>query len=144
MNWHKTTLEINTSGKGLYEVSALIRKKLDEWQINEGICYLFVQHTSASLLVTESWDPSARADLEVFMEKLAPEDEHWYTHTLEGADDATSHIRAMLTDVSITIPIDNATLSLGQWQGVYLFEHRQSPHHRRVLLRCLDMTEKNF
>ena len=137
MNWHKTTLEVRTSGKGLYEVTAEIRSQLREWQIDEGMCYLFLQHTSASLLITESWDPSARGDLETFMEKMAPEGERWYTHTLEGPDDATSHIRSMLTDVSITIPVDNGDISLGQWQGVYLFEHRARSHRRRILMRIL-------
>ena len=137
MNWHKTTLEVRTSGKGLYEVTAEIRSQLREWQIDEGMCYLFLQHTSASLLITESWDPSARGDLETFMEKMAPEGERWYTHTLEGPDDATSHIRSMLTDVSITIPIENGDVSLGQWQGVYLFEHRARSHRRRILMRVL-------
>ena len=137
MNWHKTTLEVRTSGKGLYEVTAEIRAQLREWQVDEGMCYLFLQHTSASLLITESWDPSARGDLETFMEKLAPEGERWYMHTLEGPDDATSHIRSMLTDVSITIPIDNGDISLGRWQGVYLFEHRARPHQRRILICVL-------
>jgi secondary thiamine-phosphate synthase enzyme len=139
MNWHKTTLEVRTSGKGLYNVTAAIREQLREWQVDEGVCYLFLQHTSASLLITESWDPSARRDLETFMEKLVPEGERWYTHTLEGPDDATSHIRAMVTDVSLTIPVDNGDLSLGQWQGVYLFEHRARPHRRRILMRVLDI-----
>ncbi len=137
MNWYKTTLEVRTSGKGLFEVTDAISAQLREWQVEEGMCYLFLQHTSASLLVTESWDPSARADLATFMEKVAPEGEGWYTHTLEGPDDATSHIRSMLTDVSITIPVDNGNLSLGQWQGVYLFEHRSKPHRRRILMRVL-------
>ncbi len=137
MNWHKTTLDIRTSGKGLYEVTSAIREELRKWEVDEGVCYLFLQHTSASLLVTESWDPSARADLATYMEKIVSENESWYTHTLEGADDATSHIRSMLTGVSITIPIDNGTLSLGQWQGVYLFEHRNHPHQRRILMRVL-------
>ena len=139
MNWYKRTLEVRTSGKGLYDVSALIREHLHDWQIDEGMCYLFLQHTSASLLISESWDPSARADLETFMEKLVPENERWYTHTLEGADDATSHIRSMLTDVSINIPIEGGNLLLGQWQGVYLFEHRSRPHRRRILVRVLEI-----
>ncbi len=139
MNWHKNTLEIRTSGKGMYEVTAQIRAQLREWQVDEGICHLFLQHTSASLLITESWDPSARGDLVTFMEKLVPEGERWYTHTLEGADDATSHIRSMLTDVSISIPIDQGDLALGQWQGVYLFEHRARPHHRKILIRALSI-----
>jgi len=139
MNWQKTTLNVRTSGKGLYNFTDSIRAQLREWQVGEGMCYLYLQHTSASLLISESWDPSARADLETFMEKLVPEGERWYTHTLEGPDDATSHIRAMLTDVSITIPIDDGDLSLGQWQGVFLFEHRARPHNRKVLMRVLDV-----
>ncbi len=139
MNWYKRTLEVRTSGKGLYDVSTLIREHLRDWQVEEGMCYLFLQHTSASLLISESWDPSARADLETFMEKLVPENERWYTHTLEGADDATSHIRAMLTDVSINIPVEGGNLLLGQWQGIYLFEHRSRPHRRRILVRVLEI-----
>ena len=89
--------------------------------------------------MSENWDPTARADLETFMERIAPEREAWYTHTLEGPDDATSHIRAMLTDTSIFIPIDAGNLSLGTWQGVYVFEHRLRPHRRKVLMRVLSV-----
>ncbi len=138
MKWYKTTLQIRTPGKGLHEITSQVREELRNWQVREGMCTLFLQHTSASLVISESWDPSARADLETFMDRTVPEGERWYTHTLEGADDATSHIRAMLTDVSLSIPIDNGDLSLGQWQGIYLFEHRARPHQRRVLMRVLD------
>jgi secondary thiamine-phosphate synthase enzyme len=137
MNWHKSTLEIRTAGKGLYDLTAAVQAQVEAGETKEGICYLFLQHTSASLLITESWDSSARADLENFMERTVSERENWYTHTLEGRDDATSHIRAMLTGVSLTVPIDEGRLSLGQWQGIYLFEHRKRPHLRRVLLRVL-------
>ena len=137
MKWYKTTLQVRTPGKGLYEITPLVREALSNWSVEEGMCTLFLQHTSASLLISESWDPSARADLETFMERTVPEGERWYTHTLEGPDDATSHIRAMLTDVSLNIPIDNGDLSLGQWQGIYLFEHRVRPHQRRVMMRVL-------
>ncbi len=137
MKWHKTTLQIRTPGKGLHEITPLVRAELRNAQVEEGMCTLFLQHTSASLLISESWDPSARADLETFLTRLVPEGERWYTHTLEGADDATSHIRAMLTDVSLSIPVDEGDLSLGQWQGIYLFEHRNRPHQRRVLMRVL-------
>lgn len=139
MKWHKTTLEFNSPGKGLHEITPLIQEQLRAWRVEEGMCYLFLPHTSASLVISESWDPSARADLETFMERTAPEGERWYTHTLEGPDDATSHIRAMLTDTSLTIPIDNGALSLGRWQGVYLFEHRARPHRRGLLMRALDV-----
>lgn len=137
MNWHKATLEISTSGKGLYDITASVRTQLKEWDAREGMCFLFLQHTSASLVISENWDPTARADLETFMERLVPERDTWYTHDLEGSDDATSHIRSMLTDTSLTIPVDNGNLSLGTWQGVYLFEHRTRPHRRKVLMRVM-------
>lgn len=139
MNWYKTTLEISTRGKGLYDMTEAVRVQLREWAVREGMCYLFLPHTSASLVLSENWDPTARADLETFMERLVPERDTWYTHHLEGPDDATSHIRAMLTDTSLTIPVDGGNLSLGTWQGIYLFEHRARPHHRRVLLRVLSV-----
>lgn len=137
MNWHKTTLEINTRRKGLHDITEIVRAQLRAWKVHEGMCFLFLQHTSASLVLSENWDPTARADLETFMERLVPEGDRWYTHDLEGPDDATSHIRSMLTDASLTIPVDEGTLSLGTWQGIYLFEHRASPHHRKVLMRVL-------
>jgi len=139
MNWFKTTLEISTSGKGLHDITKNIRAQLLDWSVQEGMCFLFLPHTSASLVMSENWDPTARADLETFMERLVSERDSWYTHDLEGPDDATSHIRAMLTDTSLTIPIDSGNLSLGTWQGVYIFEHRAQPHRRTVLIRVLRM-----
>ncbi len=139
MNWHKTTLEISTSGKGLLDITSIIRTQLKDWGVREGMCFLFLPHTSASLVISENWDPTARADLETFMERLVPERDSWYTHDLEGPDDATSHIRAMLTDTSLTIPVDDGRLSLGTWQGIYVFEHRARPHRRKVLMRVLDV-----
>ena len=140
MNWHKTTLEISTNGKGLSDITKTVRAQLQSWGVREGMCFLFIQHTSASLVMSENWDPTARADLGTFMEHLVPEGENWYTHDLEGADDATSHIRAMLTDTSLTIPVDDGNLSLGTWQGIYVFEHRSHPHARKVLMRVLQVT----
>ncbi len=139
MKWHKATLQIRTPSKGLHEITPYVRQEIQNFGVREGMCTLFIQHTSASLLISESWDPSARADLETYMERNVPEGEQWYTHTLEGADDATSHIRAMLTDVSLQIPVDNGELSLGQWQGIYIFEHRAHSYQRRVLMRVLDV-----
>ena len=139
MNWHKTTLEISTHGKGLHDITENVRAQLRDWNVREGMCFLFLPHTSASLVVSENWDPTARADLETFMERLAPEGDRWYTHMLEGDDDATSHIRAMLTDTSLTVPVDDGNLSLGTWQGIYVFEHRARPHRRMVLLRVLSV-----
>jgi len=140
MTWHKTTLEISTPGKGLYDITKTVHAQLQGWGVREGMCFLFIQHTSASLVMSENWDPTARADLGTFMERLVPEGESWYTHDLEGADDATSHIRTMLTDTSLTIPVDDGNLSLGTWQGIYVFEHRSRPHARKVLMRVLQVT----
>lgn len=139
MNWYKTTLEIPTRHKGLHDFTEMVRAQLRTWNVREGMCFLFVQHTSASLVMSENWDPTARADLETFMERLVPESDTWYTHDLEGEDDATSHIRAMLTDTSLTIPVDDGNLSLGTWQGIYLFEHRTHPHRRKVLMRVMSV-----
>ena len=137
MNWHKETIEISTRGKGLYKITAQIEEIVRTWGVEEGMLHLFIQHTSASLVASESYDPSAQADLEAYMERLAPENEPYYRHTMEGPDDSPSHMRAMLTLTSLSIPIDNGQLSLGTWQGVYLFEHRARPHRRKILLRCL-------
>lgn len=137
MIWHKGKLDISTHGKGLYPFTDAINALIHQWEIKEGMCYLYVQHTSASLVISESYDPTARLDMETFLEKLVPEEQSWHRHTLEGRDDTTSHLRAMLTLTSATIPIDDSRLNLGTWQGVYLFEHRTRPQHRRVLLRCL-------
>ena len=139
MNWYKSTLQIQTRGKGLFPFTDAINKHIHEWGIQEGMCFLYLQHTSASMVISESYDPSARIDLETFMERLAPESQAWHRHTMEGSDDSPSHMRAMLTDTSLTIPIDEGHLSLGTWQGVYLFEHRTRGHQRRVLLRCMSL-----
>ena len=137
MNWHKTTLEISTRGKGLYDITERVRSQIQAWNVQEGLCYIFLPHTSASLILSENWDPTARADLETFLERLVPERQAWYTHNLEGPDDATSHIRSMLTATSMTIPIDDGNLALGTWQGIYIFEHRAVPHRRDLLVRVL-------
>jgi secondary thiamine-phosphate synthase enzyme len=137
MNWYKDAIQIRTQGKGLYPFSPHIQEIVRQSGISEGMCYLYIQHTSASLAVSESYDPSAKIDLEAFMENLVPEGQNWFRHTLEGPDDSTSHIRAMLTLTSLSIPIDDHQLNLGTWQGVYLFEHRTRSHQRRILVRCL-------
>jgi secondary thiamine-phosphate synthase enzyme len=139
VKWNKTTLEITTHGKGLHDITAAVRAQLRDWDVREGMCFLFLPHTSASLVLSENWDPTARADLQTFLERLVPEKDSWYTHDLEGSDDATSHIRAMLTDTSLAIPVDEGDLSLGTWQGIYVFEHRARPHRRKVVLRVLSI-----
>jgi secondary thiamine-phosphate synthase enzyme len=140
MNWYKDTIEVPTRGKGLYPFTDAVNARIREWGVSEGMGFLYLPHTSASLVISESYDPTARIDMELFMERLVPENQPWHRHTLEGADDSPSHMRAMLTDTSLAIPIDDNRLSLGTWQGVYLFEHRARGHRRRVLLRCLSVT----
>jgi secondary thiamine-phosphate synthase enzyme len=139
MAWFKDTLDVRTRGKGLYPFTESISARIRDWNIREGMCFLYLQHTSASLVISESYDPTARLDLEAFMERIAPENQTWYRHVLEGSDDSPSHIRSMLTHTSLSIPIDEGRLSLGTWQGVYVFEHRTRGQVRRVLLRCLSV-----
>lgn len=137
MDWYKDTIEIQTRGKGLHLFTQAVESRISNWGVTEGMCYLYVQHTSASLVISESYDPSAKIDLEAFMDRLAPGGQDWFQHTLEGADDSPSHMRAMLTQTSLEIPIDEGRLNMGTWQGIYLFEHRDRGHRRRVLIRCL-------
>jgi len=139
MKWHKTTIELSTNGKGLYAFTPRVAEVITKWEIFEGMCFLYIAHTSASFVISESYDPSAKLDMEEFMERLVPENQSWFRHTLEGADDSPSHMRAMLTSTSLSIPIDNGHLSLGTWQGLYLFEHRSRSHLRKVLIRCLEV-----
>jgi len=140
VNWYKETIQVETRGKGLYPITNQISPLIQTWAVREGICHLFIPHTSASLVINESYDPSARQDLEKFLEYLVPEGESWYRHIMEGKDDSPSHMRSILTATSLSIPIDGGELQLGTWQGVYLFEHRIHPHRRNVLIRCLDTT----
>jgi secondary thiamine-phosphate synthase enzyme len=117
-------------------LNALIRKL----GIDEGICFLYLQHVSCSLTISEGYDPSARADVEEFFEQMVPEGEPWYEHTLEGDDDSPAHIKATLTQPGLTIPIDSGRLTLGTWQSIYLFEHRSRPRMRSILVRCLKVS----
>ncbi len=137
MEWLKAEIDIETKGQGLLDFTGLVEERVKKWQVREGMCYLYLQHTSASLCISENYDPSARRDLERFLTRLAPENEAWQEHTIEGSDDSPSHMKAMVTGISQIIPIDDGKLSLGTWQGIYLCEHRKVPHRRRVLLRCL-------
>lgn len=125
MNFYKTNLVVNTSGRGLQELTQEINAQIHSWGVMEGMAFVFNPHTSASLVINESYDATARRDMEAFLDRIAPEGESWYAHTLEGRDDSPAHLRAMLTTTSISIPIDEGQLSLGTWQGIYLAEHRR-------------------
>jgi secondary thiamine-phosphate synthase enzyme len=124
-------LEVRTNGKGTYEITDEIQKKIDSAKTDNGIVTVFVQHTSCSLTLMENAAPAARRDLEKFFENLVPEDAD-YEHDDEGADDSTSHIRMVLTRTSETIPIVGGKMRLGTWQGIFLFEHRRARHRRCV------------
>jgi len=137
MNWYKTTIIVNTNHQGLYDFTDQINEQIRQWDVSEGMAFLFVQHTSASLVINENYASSARRDMESFLDHLAPKDENWYEHTLEGRDDSPAHIRTMITPTSMTIPVDDGKLNLGSWQGIFLAEHRSRGQRRRVLLRVL-------
>ena len=128
------TLEIPVSGQGLHDITEAVRQSVAEAGQQQGLCTLFIQHTSASLLIQENYDSSARHDLEAWLNRLVPEDDPLYTHTLEGADDMPAHIKAALTATSLAIPVLDGSLALGTWQGIFLWEHRHRRGRRRVIL----------
>jgi secondary thiamine-phosphate synthase enzyme len=132
MTQFATILRVRTRGRGLYEFTREIAAWVDAQKLETGLLTLFCRHTSASLLIQENAAPAVRDDLEAFFAVLAPEDEGRYAHDDEGPDDMPAHIRAALTNVSLSIPIVAGRLALGTWQGVYLFEHRRAPHLREV------------
>jgi secondary thiamine-phosphate synthase enzyme len=127
-------LTVATRGKGFYEVTAEVNQWVTGTGIRSGLLTLFLQHTSASLVIQENADPDVVHDLEVFFSRVVPEDNRLYTHTVEGPDDMPAHIRAALTQVQLTIPVLDGRPALGTWQGIYVFEHRTSPHRRRLVL----------
>ncbi|MGA7234310.1 MAG: secondary thiamine-phosphate synthase enzyme YjbQ [Bryobacteraceae bacterium] len=134
-------LTVATRGKGLYEITREIAHWISSLSIKTGLLTVFVQHTSASLLIQENADPDVKTDLNAFFSRIAPEDNRLYEHTIEGSDDMPAHIRAALTATQLSIPVEKGRMALGTWQGVYLFEHRSSPHRRSVLLQVLGETE---
>jgi secondary thiamine-phosphate synthase enzyme len=131
------SFSVATRGKGTYEITDEVAALLRRSGISTGLATVFVQHTSASLVIYENADPTARADLHHFFEDLVPEDNPILIHTLEGPDDSTSHLRMALTRTSESIPIANGRLQLGTWQGIYLFEHRSAPHRRTIVVSLI-------
>lgn len=131
-------LHIETKGRGTYNVTDEIQKVVSKSNFNTGLCHLFLQHTSASLILCENADPTVRVDLENFMTRIAPDGDPVYQHDMEGADDMPAHIRTILTHNSLTIPISNGRCTLGTWQGVYLWEHRTLGHKRQIIITLQD------
>lgn len=132
MRQTQTTLETQTRGPGLYEITRLVVDWVSETGISDGLLTLMIQHTSASLTIQENADPDVQLDLTDALERMAPSDPRLYRHTCEGPDDMPAHIKSALTDVSINIPVANGRPRLGTWQGIYVAEHRHAPHHRRI------------
>jgi len=129
----QTLLEIQTEGRGLVEITTKVRTFVRQSAVAAGLCVVFCQHTSASLLLHENADPTARADLERWLEEVAPESAR-YAHAAEGPDDMPAHLRAVLTGSSLTIPIVNGDVALGTWQGIFLCEHRARGHRRWIVI----------
>jgi secondary thiamine-phosphate synthase enzyme len=131
------SFDVPTKGKGTYEITAQVESLLCASGIRTGLATVFVRHTSASLVIYENADPTARADLHRYFEDLVPEDHPGLVHTAEGPDDSTSHLKMALTRTSESVPIVDGRLTLGTWQGIYLFEHRTAPHRRSVTVSLL-------
>ena len=131
MYW-QDKLTVPSSGRGTYDISQSIIEMIQRSGVQQGLCHLFIHHTSASLIICENADPAVRQDLETFMAKLSPDGDPMFTHRSEGDDDMPAHIRSVLTQTELSVPITNGSSSLGTWQGVYLWEHRTAPHQRQI------------
>ncbi len=127
-------LVIETRGRGSFEITADVAALVDGSSITDGLCHLFIRHTSASLMVNENADPVVLEDLETFMRDLVPDGDPRFRHTAEGPDDMPAHIRSLLTQTDLSIPVRAGQLTLGTWQGIYLWEHRTRPHRRTVIV----------
>ncbi len=136
MTHHQQTLTVRCEGKGFTNITAALETTVQKSGIHTGLCTVFVQHTSASLLIQENADPAVLRDLERWLSDLAPESRRW-EHDDEGPDDMPAHARSALTKTSETIPVSAGRLALGTWQGVYLWEHRTHPHQRRIVVHIV-------
>jgi secondary thiamine-phosphate synthase enzyme len=137
MGVYKKGYKFTTNGQGTYEITELVADGLGESKLSDGVVSVFVRHTSCSLVLMENADPSARVDLERYLNKLVPENDPDFTHTYEGPDDMPSHIKMALTRTSETIPFYEGVLQLGTWQGLFLWEHRSMPHNRDLIFSYL-------
>jgi secondary thiamine-phosphate synthase enzyme len=131
-------LSIQTRHQGLHEITEDIVRAVNVFQVKNALCNIFMMHTSASLIIQENADPSARYDLENWLNTLVPEGNSSFTHTFEGSDDMPSHIKSILTQTSLTIPVIDGRLGLGTWQGIYIWEHRTAPHRRNICVSIIE------
>lgn len=131
---HQATLKVHTSGQGTYEITDQVAREVRRSEIKTGIVTVFCQHTSCSLVIMENADPTARRDLEAWLNRLVPENNPAFEHTMEGPDDMPSHIKMALTRTSESVPIAERQMRLGTWQGIYLWEHRRATHYRQIIV----------
>lgn len=135
--YHAETIVIGTKGRGTYEITNHVQRVAQASGIERGLCNIFVHHTSASLIICENAEPEVRRDLERFFARLVPDGNSEFLHNDEGPDDMPAHIRSIITQSSLTIPVDNGLCDLGTWQGIFLWEHRTAPHRRRFTIAIL-------
>ncbi len=127
-------INITTEGRGTYDLSQQVQQVVKSSGINTGLCHVFIRHTSASLIICENADPAVMRDLETFMARQVPDGDPMFTHTAEGPDDMPAHVRSILTQTDLNVPVTDGRCALGTWQGIYLWEHRLAPHSRKVML----------
>ncbi|MGI9236179.1 MAG: secondary thiamine-phosphate synthase enzyme YjbQ [Woeseiaceae bacterium] len=127
-------LRVSTKGRGTYDISADVERVVRDSGVRSGLCHVFIRHTSASLMLCENADPSVMHDLETFMSRQVPDGDPMFTHTAEGPDDMPAHVRSILTQSDLNLPVRDGRCALGTWQGIYLWEHRHAAHTRRVVL----------
>lgn len=131
---HRGELNVATRGRGTYDITRDVARVVQESGVREGLATVFIHHTSASLIVSENADPEVRRDLDRFLARLVPDGDPIFRHVDEGDDDMPAHVRSVLTQTSIGLPIERGELALGTWQGLYVWEHRKAPHERRVTI----------
>lgn len=134
---HQEQLQVDTSGRGTFDITKRVAEAVSASGVQAGLCNIFIHHTSASLLLTENADPQVRHDLETFFSKLVPDGDPMFGHDDEGPDDMPAHVRTVLTESSLTIPVAQGKLALGTWQGIYVWEHRSAAHQRRITVTVM-------
>ena len=134
---HQQQLHFSTNGRGTFNISQQVDEVIHNSGIQQGVCQVFIHHTSASLILCENADPDVRVDLETFMKKLVPDGDSMFVHQDEGPDDMPAHVRTVLTQNTLSFPVNDGKDTLGIWQGIYLWEHRTNPHKRRVTVTVM-------
>ncbi len=141
--FHADRFSVETGGRATFEITEQVQRIVRDSGVDRGVCTVFVHHTSASLIICENADSSVRSDLERFFARLVPDGDSLFRHTMEGSDDMPAHVRSILTQPSISIPIERGRCDLGTWQGVYLWEHRTAPHRRRLTVSVIGESQQD-